>query len=192
MGATPQPPRAPAPPPPPRSGSHIVAIVLLTLALIVLVAGVAVWFGLKFLARNVQVSVDDAGGRKGVSIRTPVGSLEVKPQVDESRIGLPVYPGATRVEDEGSASVHVDLPDAKSLRVYAARFETEDPLEKVQDFYAEQLRGRLTKAAEKKPDGKVVFEIKRDDQEQIVALETKGGKTMISLVRVVHGEDGTN
>lgn len=192
MGATPQPPRPPEPPPPPRTGSHVVAIVLLTLALIILVAGVAVWFGLKFLARNVQVSVDDAGGRKEVSIRTPVGSLEVKPQVDESRIGLPVYPGATRVEDEGSASIHVRLSDAKSLRVYAARFETEDSLKRVQDFYSEQLRGRLTKAVEKRPDGKVAFEMKRDDQEQIVVLETKGDKTAISLVRILHSEEGAN
>jgi hypothetical protein len=180
------------PPAPPRTGSHVVAIVLLSLALIVLVAGLSVWFGMKFLARNVQVSVDDSEGRKEVSIRTPLGSLEVKPQVDEARIGLPVYPHARRVEEEGSASIHVGLPDAKSLRVYAARFETDDPLEKVRDFYAEQLRGRLTKSAEKTPDGKVVFEIKRDGQEQLVVLESKRGRTQIGLVRILHSEDGTN
>ena len=39
MGATPQPPRAPVPPPPPRSGSHVVAIVLLVLALTYALSG---------------------------------------------------------------------------------------------------------------------------------------------------------
>ena len=51
------PPRAPVPPQPPRTGSHVVAIALLTLALIVLVCVLAVWMGLRFLSLSVKVQV---------------------------------------------------------------------------------------------------------------------------------------
>lgn len=189
MGAAIQPPRPPAPP---RTGSHVVAIVLLSLGLIVLVAGLSVWFGVKFLAQNVKVSVDDSEGRKEVSIRTPIGSLEVKPQVDETRIGLPVYPGATRVEKGESATISVDLPDEKRLRVLAAQYSTTDALDKVREFYKEQLGSRVTKFVDRTPDGKTLFEIKSGSEEKLVSLKRENDDTQISLVRIIHSEGSAN
>lgn len=192
MGTVPQPPRPPAPPPPPRPGSHIVVIALLVLALIIVVSGMAVWIGLKFLSRGVQVSVEEGRGGKEVSIRTPVGSLEVTQEVDEARLGLPIYPGATRLKGEDSATVKIDIASEHGVDVMAAKFETADPLEKVRDYYQQQLGKDVTKFVERTPEGKAVFEIKKEGQEKVVALESVRGKTHIALVRVTHGHTGTN
>jgi hypothetical protein len=193
MATAPQPPRPPVAPPPPRSGSHILAIVLLVLALIVLVSVVTVWTGLRFLARSVQVQVEGgAGGKKEVSIKTPVGSLEVRSDISEAQLGLPIYPGAKRMKDKDSATVNLGLPGKQNLRIVAAKFETADPLEKVRDFYKHRLGSEVTKFTEKNQEGNTVFEIKHDDQEKVVALESKGTGTQIALLRVTHAPDETN
>jgi hypothetical protein len=186
------PPRAPVPPQPPRTGSHVVAIALLTLALIVVAAGLAVLVGLRFLSRSVQVRVEDGtGGKKGIAITTPVGSLDVKGEVNEARLGLPLYPGATRVNKKG-ATVNIDLPGDESVRVLAATFETPDELEKVKAFYQERLGSEVTKFTRRSREGKTVFEIKRRNEEKIVALSEAGGGTRIELVRVDHGPTEIN
>jgi len=194
MGTSPQPPRPPAPPPPPRSGSHIVAIALLVLALIVTVSVAAVWLGLRLISRNVEVSLQEGkAGKKGVSIKTPLGSLEVNQDVDESRLGLPLYPGAVRVKgDEGSAAVNIDIAGEKSVRVLAATFQTPDAPATVQEFYRQRLADEVTNFVQKDHDGKTVFEIKKSGVEKVVALERRNGGTRITLVRVLHGETEAN
>jgi len=187
-----------------------VAIALLTLALIVMVCGLAVWVGLRFLSRSVRVQVEDSGagnkaiaiktpvgsleaqeGKERASVRTPFGSLDIQGEVNEARLGLPVYPGATRVKKEG-ATVNIDLPGEESIRVAAAAFETPDSLEKVKVFYKERLGSDVTKFIERNHEGKTVFEIKRRGQEKVVALHATGCYTRIELARVTHGREETN
>jgi hypothetical protein len=193
MSTAPQSPRPPAAPPPPRTGSHLLAISLLVLGLIVVVSVMTVVIGLRFLARGVKVNVADAGaGKKEVSIQTPVGSLEVTPKVTESQLGLPIYPGAERAKDQGSASVNIALGDEQGVRVLAVKLQTADPLEKVRDFYEQRLGAEVTKFTHKNQDGSTVFEIKRPGQEKIVALRAAGAVTLIELVRVVHSAAETN
>jgi hypothetical protein len=190
MSTTPQLPRAPVAPPPPRTGGHILAIVLLVLALIVVVSVMTVWIGLRILTRGVSVRVEE--GKKEVAIHTPLGSLEVNREVDESRLGLPLYPGAQRVKGEGSASVNIAIGDEGNVRVLAAKFETSDPLDKVKRFYKERLGSDVTKYIERNHEGKTVFEIKREHQEKVVALKGEGERTSIELVRVTHGREESN
>jgi hypothetical protein len=193
MSSTPLPPRAPVPPPPPRTGSHVVAIALLILALIILVSGMAVWIGLRYLSQHVQVQVAESGrGKKEVSIKTPLGSLEVQKDVNEARLGLPIYPGAKRVTDNDSATVSLDFPGEQNVRILVAKFETPDKREKVTDFYKERLGSEVTKFTEKDQEGKTAFEIKRHDLEKVVALENSGVGTRIVLVRVSHTPDEGN
>jgi hypothetical protein len=192
MATSPQPPRPPVAPLPPRPGSHIVAIAVLTLTLIVVVAGLAVLMGLRFLSRSVQVHVEEgAGGKKEIAIKTPVGSLDVQGEVNEARLGLPLYPGATRVKKEG-ATINIDLPGEESVRVVAAAFETPDQLEKVKAFYKERLGSDVTKFTERNGEGKTVFEIKRRSEEKVVALRSAGGGTRIELARVTHRSEEAN
>ncbi|MBZ5543620.1 MAG: hypothetical protein LAO07_08070 [Acidobacteriia bacterium] len=189
----PQPPRGPAGPPPPRTGSHILTIALLFLALIIVVSLATVWVGLRFLAHGVSVNVQERdAGRKEVSIKTPVGSMQVSQDVNESGLGLPIYPGAERLRDQDSANLSFSFGGEAGLRLIVAKFETPDPPEKVRDFYKKRLGGDVTRFVEKDSEGKTVFEIKRSGQEKVVALESRGGGTRIALVRVNHGPTEAN
>jgi hypothetical protein len=165
----------------------------LILALIALVSGIALWTGLRFLSRAVRVQVGETSeGKKEVSIKTPVFSLEAGEEVNEARLGLPIYPGAQRVKDHESATVNIEVPGEQGVRVVAAKFETSDAFEKVRDFYQDRLRGEVPKVSERTPEGETVFEIKREGQEKIVALRSVGARTRIQLVRVSHGRGTTN
>ena len=193
MPPTPPPQQPPIPPEPPRSGSNAVTIALLVLALIVVLAGLGVWIGLRFISHNVQVQVHGAaGGGKEFSIKTPLGSLAVQKDVNEASLSLPLYPGATRVPDKDSATVNIDIAGEEQIRVLAARFETDDAMDKVRDFYRERLGDQVTKYIEKNEEGKMVFEMKREHQEKVVALRQEGGRTQIELVRVWHGKGAVN
>ena len=193
MATSPQPPRPPAPPHPPASGSHVVTIALLLLALIVLVGGMAIWGGLRFLSNAVQVQVENQdGGKKEVSIKTPLGSLEVNKDINEASLGLPIYPGATRIKEHDSATVNIDIADETKIRVLAGKFETPDSLDNVRAFYHDRLGDQVTKFKEKDEEGKTVFEIKHDKQQKVVALKSTGNKTVIELVRVSEGNSEAN
>ena len=192
MSTTPQPPRPPVPPQPARSG-NIVAIALLVLALIILVSGIALWTGLRFLSQNLRMRVEErGGGNKEVSIHTPVGSIEVHHDVNEESLGLPIYPGATRVKDKDSAAVNLGFGGEASVQVLAAKFETSDSLERVKAFYKEHLRTEVTKFTDHGSDGKTTFEIKSHNLEKVVALEGAGSGTLIKLVRVSFGKNESN
>ena len=193
MSTSPQPPRPPVPPQPPRSGSNIVAIALLVLALIVLVSGIAVWTGLRFLSHNLRMQVEErGGGNKEVSINTPVGSIEVHHDVTEDSLGLPIYPGATRVKDKDSAAVNLGFGGEASVQVLAAKFETSDSLERVKAFYKEHLGSEVTKFTDQGSEGKTTFEIRTHNLEKVVALEGGGSRTLIKLVRVSFGKNESN
>jgi len=193
MATSPQPPRPPAGPQPPRSSSNLVAIALLLLALIVLVGGIGAWVGLRFLAGAVHLHVEKEGaGRKTVSIKTPLGSLEVNKGVTEASLGLPIYPGATPLNEQDSATVDIDIADQAKVHVHAGKFVTPDSLEKVVAFYRDRLGDEVTNFKEKTAEGKTVFEIKHDKQEKVVALKDAGTKTLIELVNVSQGPQGAN
>jgi hypothetical protein len=193
MSAMQSSPLPPSPPQPPRTGSNVIAIILLLLALIVLASGLAIYAALRLLSHNVQVRLEEGGGgRKEVSIKTPLGSLDVHPEVSEGELGLPIYPGARRVKGEDSAGVNLSLPGKEGVRLAIAKFATGDSLEKVAAFYREHLGNEVTKYTDKTADGKAVFELKQSKQDRVVALEAKGEGTSIVLVRVAHGPAETN
>jgi hypothetical protein len=162
------------------------------LALIVVVSGLVVWGGLRYLARGVQVHVNEVKDGKQVSIQTPVGSLQVNKDVNAAQLGLPVYPGATRVKDEDSASISMDFGGEHGVHLTVAKFDTTDDLDKVRNFYQDRVGGEVTKFTEKNSEGKTVLEIKHNGQERIIALKSTGGRTRIELVRVEHGREEGN
>ncbi len=193
MATSPQPSRPPVPPQPPGSRGPVLIIVLLLLALIVLVGGLGVWVGLRFLSNAVHVQVNQEGsGKKEVSIKTPVGSLEVNQDVNEASLGLPIYPGATRLKDHDSATVNIDIADEANVRVLAGKFETPDSVDKVRAFYHDRLGDQVTRFKDKDEEGKTVFEIKHDKQDKVVSLKSDGDRTVIELVRVSEGSREAN
>jgi hypothetical protein len=203
MGTAPQPPRPPAAPLPPRSGSNLVPIVLLILALVVVVSGLAIWTGARYLSRSVQVQVEHGqGGDKDVSIQLPVGKFQIHKQaeVSEARLGLPIYPGAQLLTSNGSAAfsgndsvaISMDFPGEQNVSVVVGKFDTPDDIAKVKDFYQQRLGNEVTKFIDHDRNGKTVFEIKQDKQERVVALKSLLSGTRIELVRVTHGPPEVN
>jgi len=192
MATSPQPPRPPAPPQSSGSSGNFVVIALLLLALVIVAGGMGVWFGLRFLSSAVHVQVSREGDKKEVSIKTPVGSMEVHKDVDEASLGLPIYPGATRIKEKGSATVSFDIMDEAKVQVLAGKYETSDSVDKVRTFYHDRLGDQVTKYKERDEQGKTVFEIKHDKQDQVVALKRSGDKTVIELVRVSEGSPEAN
>jgi hypothetical protein len=145
--------------------------------------------GVHVISHAVHVQVQEAGnGKKEVSIKTPIGSLEVHRDVNEASLGLPIYPGAARRNDDNSATVNLNFGDEAKVRILAGKFETPDALEKVRAFYHDRLGDQVTRYKEKDEEGKAVFEIKHDKQTRVVALKTAGDKTTIELVRVTEGQ----
>jgi hypothetical protein len=188
MSTIPHHPQPPAPPAPARPSSNIVAIVLLLLALIVVISGIVVWGGLRYLSRGVQVHVNEANGKQ-VSVQTPIGSFEVKKDVNEAQLGLPIYPGAARLKDEDSATINMNFGGEQGVHVLVAKFQTTDDTDKVRIFYQDRMGGDVTKFTEQNNEGKTVFEIKRKNQERIITLKSTGDGTRIELVRVDHGRE---
>ncbi len=186
-------PRPPAPPQPPESRSSALTVVLLIVALIVLLGGIGVWIGVRVLSSAVHVQVENQGaGKKEVSIKTPFGSIEVNKDVNEASLGLPIYPGATHIKEQGSAAVNLDIAEEAKLRVLAGRFETADSLDKVVAFYHDRLGDQVTNYKERNEEGKTVFEMKHDKQDKVVALKSNGDKTVIELVRISEGKSDAN
>ena len=193
MATTPQPPRSPVAPQPPTRGGHTLAIALLLLALIVVLGAAAVVVGVKVLSNAIHVSMETREGeKKSVSVKTPVGSLEVNQGVNEASLGLPIYPGATAIKETDSGTVNLDIADEAKVRLRVGKFETTDPIDKVSAFYHERLGDQLTSFKEKNEEGKTVFEIKHGDQTKVVALKNEGSKTLIELVRVSGGPPQAN
>lgn len=195
-GPSPQSPGfIPAPQPPRRASSRGVLIALLVLLLIFAGAAAAIFFGVRIISRSVSIRERrTAAGNKVVSINTPVGSLNVRQggQVDPALIGLPVYPGAVRMKDKDSARVNLTLPGRETVGLVTAKFQTSDALVKVKSYYQSQLNGQITNTATEDFGQKIVFRIKRNHQERVVALKNSGGGTEITLVLVRHGTAEAN
>ncbi len=196
MSTTPTPTPPSAPPAPGRSSNQAILIALLIIVLIVVVGVLAIFIGLRTILHNIAIHEQKtASGGNEVSINTPVGDIRIHQgaAVDAAMLGLPLYPGAHRVEDDhDSAHVRMNFPGEQSLNVLAAKFETSDPIAKVRTFYQDQWNSQMTRFTEKNSDGSMVFEIKQGNQEKIVVLKKAGDGTRISMVRILHGAEEAN
>jgi len=91
---------------------------------------------------RIHVDKDSKGNEKTVHVDTPFGGVHVNTdQTTASDLGLPVYPGAHSVTDDGkhkSADVHLGFGDWQ-LRVKAVSYGTGDSRDKVAAFYKKAL-----------------------------------------------------
>jgi len=157
---------------------------------------------------------DKASETKGAEITTPFGTLRARNEDDGGATGLAIYPGARVLHeknDDHGGNVVIDTP-AFGLKVIAVKYETDDPPEKVADFYRKELRqfgkkvlechpshnpddvnvgevhgkgGELT--CDKDEDSKShTTELKAgtQDNQHVVGVEPKGQGTKFALVYV--------
>ena len=185
---------------PPRKplDKHVVWAILLVIAFIIASGIFMVWFGLRILSHSIHVQVAETNqDRKVVTVKTPLGNMQIAKDQDagELELGLPTYPGATRAtdsSDDNSVSVTFNLPNETNLRIAAAKFNTSDPVSKVETFYKQQLGHETTSFTRTDTDGKIVFEIESGEQHKIVSLKPHDGGTRIGLVRIFHGQAEPN
>jgi hypothetical protein len=191
---------SPSPVEPPRKplDKHVVWAVVLVIGFIIASGVFMVWFGLRILSHGIHVQVAETSpDRRVVTVKTPLGNLKIAKEqnVSDLQLGLPIYPGATRAtdsSDDSSVSVAFDLPNETNLRIAAAKFNTPDPISKVQDFYKQQLGNEVTSFTQTDRDGKIVFEIEHGEQHKVVSLKPHDGGTRIGLVRIFHGQAEPN
>jgi hypothetical protein len=133
----------------------------------------------------------DSRANKQVEIKTPWGSFQAKASASQTALGLPLYPGAEPLKNEGSAPIHADLSigGKPTITLVVGKFSTKDGKEKVRAFYQKELSNKVTKFTERADDGSTVFEMKHKAEQKYVSLKTIDGRTEIDLVRIEGVED---
>jgi hypothetical protein len=78
---------------------------------------------------------------KNLDVRSPVGDLHVGKDADAQKAGLPRYPGARPQQQENNDPLNLALStDSFGMKLIVAKYETDDPAEKVLAFYREKMK----------------------------------------------------
>ena len=103
--------------------------------------GVAVLAAIVALG-GCTVTHDKSDGRANVEIKTPVGGVSINNTPSPQDVGLAIYPGARPRTGEGNeneaANVNVSS-NVFGLKVAALRYVSDDPPQKVADFYRKEM-----------------------------------------------------
>ena len=171
-----------------RRGGALAGIMLVVLMLGVLGIAALVTMGL-YVADNVSVTERSARGE--TTVETPFGSVHLRDnaRLDPRQMGVPIYPGAVRNEDSRKlASFHFDFGDVhKAFAFSAAEYRTSDSVDRVTDFYRDQLPHWLIS---QKEDGCMQLSFTKHGYKRFVAIYEDGGETRIALASV--GEPASN
>lgn len=153
------------------------------------------------------IDVQDAEQGKKVDIKSPLGSVNVRTDVENPDTGLPVYPGAQRLrtnDDHESADVNISSPWF-GVKVVAATYESADTQGRVLDFYREEMKktyGSVTECrgdidfrrrggrerepvCKEKPSARDVQLVTgSEDRQRVVSVKPRGTGSEIALVFV--------
>jgi hypothetical protein len=132
-------------------------------------------------ACTISVKKDKDGDDKNVDIRTPVADLHVSKGADASDTGLPVYPGARRVEkdddgDQHSANVNIST-GFFGLKVIAVEFQSDDSSAKLIAFYKDKLK-KYGDVLECHTSGKGVHTDDDDKDSDKLTCDESGGQNI--------------
>jgi hypothetical protein len=150
------------------------------------------------------------GSKQKVDIQTPVGSFRVNTDVDPQQTGIVVYPGATRVHDDKdahSANLNIDS-NLFGLKVVAVKYRSDDPPEKLMDFYRQQLKsygavsvcqgsisythGKMQCRPGSDDDGEIKLVAGGEDRQHIVSVRPHGKGSEFGLIYIqARGEKET-
>ena len=156
--------------------SNTVKIILIVVAVIVglgIIGSVtATLIGMR-IARNTHVSSDG----KHVKVETPMGTVESSENADEAvrNIGVEVYPGAQVMQSDAA---NVNLP---GMHTVAVNLQTDDPPEKVADFYKSQLPHANVNVSD---DKHYTIVSTRNKDLVTVNIAPENGKTTINIASV--------
>ena len=158
-------------------------------------------------ACNIDVQKHESDGKADVDITTPVGNVSVRTNVSAADTGLAVYPGARPLENEKeprNANVQVSN-SIFGVNVVAARYESNDDEKRIVDFYRNEMktygdvlecrgnvnyRGGRPVCREKPFEEDLQLVAGPEENQRIVAVKPRGGRTEFGLVHVQ--TNGTN
>lgn len=113
---------------------------------------------------------------KNVDVRSPIGDLHVGKDADAQKAGLPRYPGARpQNEEQNNDPLNLALStDSFGMKLIVAKYETDDPAEKVLAFYREKMKkyGKVLECHS--TDDKGGVDTNHDDHEGTKPLQCEG------------------
>jgi hypothetical protein len=151
------------------------------------------------------VDVHESGPGKNVDIKSPLGNVSVRTDVENPDTGLPVYPGAQPLREHGEhESAHVNVASPWfGVRVVAAKYESADAPDKILNFYRREMKtyGPVTEChgdvdfrggagsrqpvcREKSSSDDVQLVTGTEERQRVVAVKPRGNGTEFSLVYV--------
>ena len=169
-------PASPTPSVPSAQGSNVLKIVLIVVAVLVglgiIGTATAGFFAWK-IARSTHVQTRDGK----VRVESPMGTVITSNDSDDAlkSLGVEVYPGAQVLK--GSAAT----VNAGAMHTVAAEFETNDPPERVADFYKSRLPNANVTVSDEKN-----FSIVSAEKGSFVTItiESEDGKTKVHIANV--------
>jgi len=155
-----------------------------------LLAAIALSAVLLLPACSVNVKKNAQGDEKKVDIETPLGGIHVNEGADARDTGLPVYPGAKPKEKDSShdsKSANVNISGfGFGLKVVAIEYVSNDPPQKLVDYYKEQLKkyGNVLECHTSKHSGDENVNLSDDERhnktqsKQLSCEKNDGGNTV--------------
>lgn len=165
-----------APAVPPRQGSNGTKIILIIVAVVVglgLLGMCSAAFVAWRFARHTRI--DNRNGN--VRVESPFGTVVSTTDPDDTarNLGVDLYPGARMLKGQ---SANIDVGGIHST---TAQFESDDPADKVADFY----KAKFPDAAVTSQNSGHYAIIARDDKNLItISIQTAGGKTQVNIAKV--------
>jgi zinc-ribbon domain len=160
----------------PGQSSSALKVILIAVAVVIglgVLGTVAVTFIGLHLAHNTRIETSDGK----VSVKGPFGSVVTTKDPEEAAkdLGVDAYPGAHALQG-GAASVNIG-----GSHTVAANFESDDPPEKVAEFYKSKFPDARVAVSDEKH-----YSIVSVKNKQIVTIniEPAGDKTMIHIATV--------
>jgi hypothetical protein len=140
-----------------------------------------------FLTHSIKVH--ETGSGHDVQVDTPFGSVHVSHNHDgrPETGGMPLYPGAKPLKDRDNAVVDLSsFFGDQDLHIVAGKWETSDPIDKVQKYYEDKFPDMSVIQHQ----GKVEMHGVNGRGKRVVVLYDHGNSTEISLASV--GEPKAN
>ncbi len=163
------------------------------------------------LVLSLPVAAQNSDKDKNLDVRSPIGDLHVGKDADAQKAGLPLYPGARpqRKENDDADAVNLALAtESLGMQLIVAKYETNDPQEKVLAFYREKMKkyGKVLECHstadksgfhsddDKKEDSQPVkcegdnsgpvrqLKVGTEDNQHIVAIEDPSGKATTFVI----------
>lgn len=157
------------------------------------------------LSAACGIDVHEAERGKNVDVRSPLGSVSVRTDVENPDTGLPVYPGAQPFREHGDhESANVSVASRWfGVKVIAAKYQSDETQDKILDFYRREMRtygpvtecrgevdfrggpgARRAVCKERPSSNDVQLVTGTEERQRVVAVKPRGTGSEFSLVYV--------